>query len=65
MCPSWSTTTSRNVIAWIGTAIVFWRVDVVITAVHVNPGRTFGHLAVDRDDDLEVGRALGRPAPAT
>src|SRR5687768_13966153 len=42
MLPSWSTTISRTVVAWIGTARTFLRVAVVISAVHVNPGRTLG-----------------------
>ena len=37
-----STTISRTVVAWIGTATTFSRVAVVISAVQVKPGRTSG-----------------------
>ena len=40
--PSAFTTISRTVVAWIGTEIAFWRVAVVMTAVHVKPGLTSG-----------------------
>ena len=42
MLPLSSTTSSRTVVAWIGTAIALSRTAVVISAVHVKPGRTSG-----------------------
>ena len=42
IAPLSSTTTSRTVVAWMGTATTSFRVAVVISDVHVNPGRTSG-----------------------
>ena len=65
MLPLSSTITSRTVVAWIGTATArSSRVAVVISAVHVKPGRTSGISLVERDDDLEVRRLRAALAPA-
>ena len=40
--PFSSNTSSRTVVAWIGIATTPLRVAVVMSAVHVNPGRTSG-----------------------
>ena len=42
ICPLSSSTTSRTVVAWIGTASALARVAVVISAVQVKPGLTSG-----------------------
>ena len=62
--PSRRRSSSRTATAGIGTATTFLRVAVVMSAVRREPGPHVGHLFVEHDDDLEVGRLLiGRAWP--